>query len=108
MDHRGITPIVTHPERNALLMKRIPEMVEWVRFGCLLQVTAQSFSGRFGKSAQAHCATLMEMNMVHFVASDAHDTEWRPARFARRAQNMCVPSMAPMRRRDCLWITRVW
>jgi len=70
MDHRGITPVVTHPERNALLMTRIPEMVEWVRFGCLLQVTAQSFTGRFGKSAQAHCATLMEMNMVHFVASE--------------------------------------
>ena len=78
MDHRGITPIVTHPERNSLLMKKIPQMVEWVRFGCLLQVTAQSFTGRFGKSAQAHCRTLMDMNMVHFVASDAHDTQWRP------------------------------
>lgn len=78
MNHRDITPVVTHPERNALLMKRIPEMVEWVRFGCLVQVTAQSFSGRFGKAAQANCATLMDMNMVHFVASDAHDTEWRP------------------------------
>ncbi len=78
MDQRGITPVVTHPERNALLMKRIPEMVQWVRFGCLLQVTAQSFSGRFGKAAQANCHKLMELNMVHFVASDAHDTQWRP------------------------------
>jgi protein-tyrosine phosphatase len=78
MDHCGITPVVTHPERNAMLMKRISQMVEWVRFGCLLQVTAQSFTGRFGKSAQTNCATLMDMNMVHFVASDAHDTEWRP------------------------------
>ena len=78
MDLRGITPVVTHPERNALLMKRIPQMVQWVRFGCLVQVTAQSFSGRFGKAAQANCHKLMELDMVHFVASDAHDTQWRP------------------------------
>src|SRR6185437_6769074 len=46
-----ITPVITHPERNALLMKRVPDLVQWVRSGCLIQVTAQSFTGRFGKSA---------------------------------------------------------
>jgi protein-tyrosine phosphatase len=78
MLRRDTTPVITHPERNALLMGRVGELVEWVRFGCLIQVTAQSFTGRFGKKAEEGCKRLMRQNMVHFVASDAHDTEWRP------------------------------
>jgi len=78
MIQRDITPVVTHPERNALLMGDLGRLVEWVRMGCLLQVTAQSFTGRFGKSAEANCRRLMSCRLVHFVASDAHDTEWRP------------------------------
>jgi protein-tyrosine phosphatase len=73
-----ITPVITHPERNALLMRRVEDLITWVRAGCLIQVTAQSFTGRFGKSAHAACKRLMGQNLVHFVASDAHDTEWRP------------------------------
>src|SRR5579863_3733625 len=52
MLRRDITPVITHPERNTLLMGRLNEMIEWVRFGCLIQVTAQSFTGRFGKKAE--------------------------------------------------------
>ena len=78
MIRRDITPVVTHPERNALLMGNPGRLVEWVRMGCLMQVTAQSFTGRFGKTAEANCRKLMDHRLVHFVASDAHDTEWRP------------------------------
>jgi protein-tyrosine phosphatase len=78
MIENNITPVITHPERNSLLMGRVSEMVQWVRSGCLIQVTANSFTGRFGKSAAEGCRRLMRHNMVHFVASDAHDTEWRP------------------------------
>ena len=49
MIENDITPVITHPERNALLMKRVSDMVKWVRAGCLIQVTANSFTGRFGK-----------------------------------------------------------
>ena len=75
---RGITPVITHPERNALLMARIPDLISWIRAGCMIQLTGASFTGRFGKKAEANCRQLMDRKMVHFVASDAHDTEWRP------------------------------
>jgi protein-tyrosine phosphatase len=75
---KEITPVITHPERNPLLMGRLGDMVRWIRSGCLIQVTAASFTGRFGKSAEANAQRLMDQKMVHFVASDAHDTEWRP------------------------------
>jgi protein-tyrosine phosphatase len=73
-----VTPIITHPERNPLLRDRIDEMADWVKSGCLVQVTAQSFLDRFGKPARQISDTLMERRMVHFVASDAHNTYDRP------------------------------
>jgi len=78
MVRNDITPVITHPERNRLLMKRVSDLVAWVRAGCLIQVTAQSFTGRFGKAAEQGARQLMSQKMVHFIASDAHDTEWRP------------------------------
>jgi len=69
-----ITPVITHPERNPLLRQRMDEMAGWVRSGCLVQVTAQSFLDRFGKAARKAADELMERRMVHFIASDAHDT----------------------------------
>ena len=71
-------PVITHPERNPLLRKRMDEIAQWVRAGCLIQVTAQSFLDRFGKQARQAADELMERRMVHFIASDAHDTEHRP------------------------------
>jgi protein-tyrosine phosphatase len=73
----GLRPIVTHPERNQLLQYRLPEMEEWVAQGVHMQVTAQSLMGRFGKTAKACAHELIGRGLVHFLASDGHDTKWR-------------------------------
>ncbi len=73
-----LVPVITHPERNGPLCGNLPELMNWVRDGCLLQITALSFFGRFGGTAQKVAETLMNSNCVHFVASDAHDCENRP------------------------------
>jgi protein-tyrosine phosphatase len=78
MNREDITPVITHPERNALLMKDLEQMVQWVQAGCLVQVTSQSFLGRFGKQVQRAAEELMSRGLVHFIASDAHDPEYRP------------------------------
>ena len=77
---KGIRPIVTHPERNPLLQKDHARMAEWMRTGCLVQITAASLGGRFGKRAQALAWEMVEKNWVHFVATDAHNLEGRPPR----------------------------
>ena len=69
----GITPVITHPERNAALCRRLDGIRHWVEAGSRVQVTAQSFLGRFGKRARAASEEMMERGLVHFVASDAHD-----------------------------------
>jgi protein-tyrosine phosphatase len=83
-----IVPIITHPERNSPLCANLPELETWVRDGCLLQVTAQSFAGRFGQTAQRVTETLMNSGMVHFVASDAHDCVDRPPNLAPAYQRV--------------------
>jgi protein-tyrosine phosphatase len=70
---RGIVPIVTHPERNQMLLKK-PEMVlSLVELGCLTQVTADAVTGVWGKRSQSMVKWLLERDAVHVVASDAHD-----------------------------------
>jgi protein-tyrosine phosphatase len=68
----GIVPIITHPERNHVILKDPNRLLEWIRLGCLLQVTGASLRGRFGSRAQALAFELIRRNWVHIVASDAH------------------------------------
>ena len=82
MTASGIVPIITHPERNHTLVANPERMVEWLRRGCLVQVTAGSLTGQFGKRAESSSHLLLDRNWVHFIASDAHSIEKRPPAMA--------------------------
>lgn len=73
----GVNPVITHPERNMQLQTKPDELQKWVQDGCLMQITGQSLLGRFGNSALQCCNQLLKEDLVHFVASDAHDTKDR-------------------------------
>jgi protein-tyrosine phosphatase len=99
MQSAGMTPIITHPERNMLLHKRLEKLADWAQSGCLLQVTAASFLGRFGKQAKAFADRLLQQGLVHIVASDAHDTNYRPPSLREAYQYVskaCGPGRAEM------------
>jgi protein-tyrosine phosphatase len=76
----GLTPILTHPERNPTLQKEPERMKDWLRGGVLIQVTADSLTGHKGKQAQRMAMKLLEDRWVHFLATDAHNASSRPPR----------------------------
>ncbi|HEY3988570.1 MAG TPA: CpsB/CapC family capsule biosynthesis tyrosine phosphatase [Acidobacteriaceae bacterium] len=73
----GMTPIITHPERNPILARQPERMLEWLKAGALIQVTAGSLTGRFGQMAEQAALWLLDHQWVHFLATDAHDIQSR-------------------------------
>jgi protein-tyrosine phosphatase len=80
MKLRGLHPIITHPERNGIIQSQTNLLASWVRLGCYVQVTGGSLTGTFGPKARADALRWIGMGLVHFVASDAHNTRGRPLR----------------------------
>ena len=74
----GIVPIVTHPERNRMLQHHPESVSAFVEQGCVVQVTASSFTRNWGSSARRAAEWLLKHDAVHVIATDAHDTDHRP------------------------------
>ena len=68
----GLTSILTHPERNPLILGRPSMLNDFAAVGCLFQITANSLTGFWGKPSQKMCEEMLRNQMVHFIASDAH------------------------------------
>lgn len=73
-----IVPILTHPERHPLLQRHPEQVAPWTELGCLVQVTANSLTGHWGRRAKDAAVWLLKKELVHIVASDAHDLHHRP------------------------------
>ncbi|PFA66927.1 tyrosine protein phosphatase [Bacillus sp. AFS015802] len=73
----GLTPVIVHPERNAELIERPDKLYKLVKNGAVTQLTASSLVGYFGKKIQKFSQQLVEANLTHFIASDAHNTHNR-------------------------------
>lgn len=76
----GLTPILTHPERNPVLQRDPERLLPWLRDGLLTQVTAGSVTGAMGRKAKTLADRMLANRWVHFLATDAHDTKRRPPR----------------------------
>lgn len=79
---KEITPIITHPERNLAIQRNVEVLHDFVTAGALAQVTAGSLTGGFGRQALKCCQSIIELNMAHFMASDAHSPGARPPRLS--------------------------
>jgi protein-tyrosine phosphatase len=73
----GFVPIIAHPERYSLFSKDITKLKFCVERGALAQLTSHSVTGQFGDKIQTASMRMLKNGLVHFIASDAHDTNYR-------------------------------
>lgn len=92
----GLMPILTHPERNPVILGNPDLLNKFADVGCLFQITANSLTGFWGKTKQKFCEQMLKKKMVHFIASDAHGTRNRPPMlsFARDAAAKIIGAAA--------------
>ncbi len=74
----GLTPVLTHPERNPILQEGLSRVLGWADRGCVIQITASALTGRWGDRPQKAALLLLRHQAVHVISTDAHDTERRP------------------------------
>jgi len=72
LDRVNMVGVLSHPERNQGILKQ-PTLVESLfDYGCLMQITAGSLMGTFGKPCQEMSEWMLKRGLVHFIATDAH------------------------------------
>jgi len=74
----GVTPIITHPERNAVIQHDPDVLYELIQMGALAQVTAMSLTGDFGEFIARTSEILVRHRLIHVIATDAHSAQDRP------------------------------
>lgn len=70
----GITPVITHPERNSIFIRNPSLLYELVQMGAFCQANSGSFMGLYGIRSQQAVYKFLELGLVHFIASDCHNT----------------------------------
>jgi protein-tyrosine phosphatase len=94
---RGVTAVITHPERNPILRQTPLRVIEFVELGCAVQVTANSLTGFWGQRVSRAATWLLEHDAVHVIASDAHDSKQRTpilSKARRLVASMCGNDVA--------------
>lgn len=79
----GLTPVITHPERNLVIQKRPEIAIQLAEKGCVMQITANSLTGHWGQTTRKFAHWLLARQAVHVIATDAHDPSHRPPILSR-------------------------
>ncbi|MGX6962309.1 tyrosine-protein phosphatase [Vagococcus xieshaowenii] len=74
---KGITPVIVHPERNSVFIEDPNKLIPFIEMGILTQMTAPSYVGVFGKKIQKVSEQMLAHNLIHMMASDAHNLKTR-------------------------------
>jgi protein-tyrosine phosphatase len=78
----GFVPILTHPERLSWIDGHYDLIRRLVSSSVLMQITAGSVMGRFGRRPRYWADRMLDEGLCHLLATDAHNTEQRAPRMA--------------------------
>ena len=68
----GGTPLIAHVERYHCVQLDPGYVYDWIQMGCATQMNKGSVLGRFGQRVKQVCAPLLNYELIHCMASDAH------------------------------------
>lgn len=74
----GYVPVITHPERLSWIESHYPVLLEALRQGAWMQITAGSLTGRFGRRPRYWAERMLDEGRVHILATDSHHSDKRP------------------------------
>jgi protein-tyrosine phosphatase len=96
LQSRGYKILIAHPERIGAFQRNIDLLARLVELGCLTSVTAGSVAGQFGGAVRRFSADLFARGLVHNLASDAHDAEFRSPALRPTLDEACaqMPELA--------------
>jgi protein-tyrosine phosphatase len=86
--------VLAHPERCPAFHREPGLLEALVGGGALTSITAGSLAGRFGKEVKRFALRLLAEEMVHNVASDAHDSLRRPPSIAPEIERAGMGALA--------------
>ena len=78
LQSKGITPIITHPERHLIIQEMPYKLKRLIDLGCLVQMTGNSLTGWFGRRVKKISRQLIKLGYIHLLATDTHDPKRRP------------------------------
>lgn len=73
----GCFPVLAHPERNFEVMRDASVALDLRDRGVLIQITAMSVTGGFGRASEKASRKLLRSGAVDVIASDAHNSRRR-------------------------------
>ena len=79
----GFVPVLTHPERLTWIESHYDMICQLEEMGVVVQLTAGSITGTFGKRALYWSERMLDEGRVDIIASDAHNTNSRPPGLSR-------------------------
>ncbi len=97
--HHGHRVLLAHPERCPAFHRNPEMLASLVREGVLTSLTAGSLTGQFGSEARHFAMHLLESELAHNVASDAHDHLRRPPTMGEALRHAGPPALGE-------WLTR--
>ena len=74
----GYVPVLTHPERLSWIETQYPTILRLAKTGVLMQLTASSLTGGFGRRCQYWAERILDEGWASVIASDAHNVKGRP------------------------------
>ena len=81
LNKRGVISIIAHPERNLMLLNTPGIIDDFIYNGAMMQITAGSLTGDFGKQAMKLARDMVVKGQVFSLGSDMHpDRKYRMAK----------------------------